>query len=109
MLADFIAEMLNMRPRDISEPLWNLEIDGSSKETRGGAGMVLQSLKGLPIAQAVKFSFIISNNEAKYNVVLLELWVAMELSVMNMELLCDSQLVAPQLRGEYKTKNDRMA
>ena len=35
--------------------------------------MVLQSLEGLSISQAVKFTFVASNNEADYEVVLLGL------------------------------------
>ena len=54
----------------ISEPLWILKTDSSSKAVGGGAGMVLQSPKGLPIAHAVKFSFSILNNEAKYEAIL---------------------------------------
>ena len=61
-------------PKDgISEPLWILEIDGSFKAVRGGAGMVLQFLEDWPINKAIKFLFVISNNEAKYEVVLLGL------------------------------------
>ena len=89
MLADFIAKMSNVQPRDFSKPLWILEIDGSSKAARE-VDMVLQYLEGLSIAQAVKFLFTISNNEAEYKVVLLGLRVAKELSVMNLELNCDS-------------------
>ena len=56
--------------------------------------MVLQSTKGLSIAQTVKFAFLAFNNEVKYEVVLLGLRLAKELSVKNLELWCDSQLVA---------------
>ena len=41
--------------------------------------MVLQSLEGLSIAQDVKFTFSASTNEAKHEVVLLELRLAKEL------------------------------
>ena len=49
-----------------------------------------------------------SNNEAEYEVVLLRLQLAKELSVTNLELQCDSQLVESQLRGEYEAQNDIM-
>ena len=64
--------------------------------------MVLQSLEGLSIAQAIKFTFITSNNEVEYEVVLLGLRLAKDLSMVNLELRCDSQLVASQL---YEAKN----
>ena len=98
-----------MQPQDLGETLWILKIDGSSpRAIEGGADMALKSSKGFSISQVVKFAFAASNNEAKYKVGLLELRLVKELSVANFELRCDSQLVASQLRGEYKTRNDRM-
>ena len=52
--------------------------------------MVLQSLGGLSLAQAINFAFVASNNEAGYEVVLLWLHLAKELSITNLELLCNS-------------------
>ena len=70
--------------------------------------MVLQSSKGLSIAHVVKFAFATSNNEVEYEFVLLELRLAKELSVANLELQCDSQLVTSQLQGGYEARNGRM-
>ena len=81
VLVEFIAKMLDMPKDDISESLWILETNGSSKAVGGGVGMVLQSLEGFPITQIVKFSFAILNSEAKYEAVLLSLQVAKELFV----------------------------
>ena len=67
--------------------------------------MVLQSPKGLSFAQVVKFAFTASNNEVEYKALLLGLRLAKELYVMSLELWCDSQLVASQLRGEREAKN----
>ena len=41
ILIDFIAEVSNVQPRDLWEQSWLLEIDGSSRVARGGAGMIL--------------------------------------------------------------------
>ena len=71
--------------------------------------MVLQSLEGLPIAQTFKYSFSISNNKSEYKAMLLGLQMTKELSFSNLELCCDSQLVASQIRGVYEAKNERMA
>ena len=48
--------------------------------------MVLQSPESLSITQAVKFACMASNNEAKYEAMLLGLGLAKELSVTNLEL-----------------------
>ena len=42
-----------------------LEMNGSSRAQGGGAGIVLRTLDGLTLAQAIKFAFIVSNNEAE--------------------------------------------
>ena len=86
VLVDFMVEISVVRPHDVGKMLWILETDGSSKTVEGEAGMVLQSLEGLSIAQAIKFAFTASNNETKYEVVLLELRLANDLSVVNLEL-----------------------
>ena len=52
----------------------------------------------------VKFAFTASNNEAGYEAMLLGLRLAKELSVVNLELRCDSQLVASELQREYEAK-----
>ena len=90
VLTDFIVELSDVSKSSLLESLWILETDGSSKEIGGRASMVLQSLEGLMVAQAVKFSFSISNNEVEYEVVLLGLQVAKALSITSLELLCDS-------------------
>ena len=46
--------------------------------------------KGLSITKAVKFAFATSNNEAEYEMLLLGLWLAKELSIAHLELQCDS-------------------
>ena len=97
VLADFMVKMSNVRPRDVGKTLWILETNGLSKPVRGGAGMILQSPKGLSIAQAVKFAFDAFNKEVEYEAVLLELRLAKELSIVNLKLQCDSHLVASQL------------
>ena len=84
---------------------WALETDGSSRAQGGGAGIILKSSKGPIGVQAIKLAFTVSNNEAKYEAVILGLMVTKYLSIENIDLWCDSQLVAAQLRGEYKAKN----
>ena len=81
-----MVEMSNVQLLDVGKTLWILETDGSSKAMGGGSGMVLQSTKGLSIIQAGKFTFNASNNEAEYESMLNGLWLAKELSVVNLEV-----------------------
>ena len=94
VLADFMVEMSDVQPLDVGKTLWILETDGLSKAVGRGADMILQSPEGLSIAQAIKFTFAASNNEAVYEAMLLGPQFAKELSIVNLELRCDSQLVA---------------
>ena len=77
----------------VGDKKWVLEMDGSSWDQGGGVGIVLRTPGGLTIAQAIKLAFIVFNNEA----LILGLRVAKCLSIENIELWCDSQLVASQL------------
>ena len=88
--------------------MWILETEGSSRAQGGGTDIVLRTPEGSTIAKAVKLKFSIFNNEAEYEVVLLGLRVAKQLSIVALELQCDSQLVASQLQGEYEAKREMM-
>ena len=43
ILANFLAEMSDVNPRELYGPSWLLETEGSSRAMKGGAGMILQS------------------------------------------------------------------
>ena len=66
-----------------------LETNGSSW-AQGGIGIVLRTHDELAIAQEIKLSFVVSNNGAEYEVVILELKVVKCLSIASIELQCDS-------------------
>ena len=74
----------------LSNCLWILKTDKSFETENGGAVMLLQSLEDLLVAQAVKFSFKISNNKAKYEAVLLGFHVAPALTIRSLKLRFDS-------------------
>ena len=77
-------------------------MDGASNAKGSGAGAVLISLKGLILEQAVRLSFLASNNEAEYEAFLIELKSAKRLGADLLLVFCDSQLVANQIYGEYQ-------
>ena len=87
---------------------WVLETNGPSRAEGRGTEIILKSFDGLAIAQAIKLAFTVSNNEAEYEAVILGLTVAKYLSIADIYLRCDSQIVAAQLRGKYEAKNKRM-
>ena len=90
VLADFIVERSEVHPQEVRDKRWILETDGSSRMQGGGPGMVLRTPEGSTIVQAVKLGFVVSNNEAEYEVILLRLRVAKWLSIAALELRCNS-------------------
>jgi hypothetical protein len=55
---------------------WELFVDGASNSKGSGAGIVLVSPDGLVLEQAVRLKFSASNNEAKYEALLIGLKTA---------------------------------
>jgi len=49
-----------------------------------------------------------TNNEAEYTALIHGLKSLLNLSVLNVTIYSDSELVVKQINGEYKVKNDRM-
>lgn len=76
-------------------------VDGSACNKGSGAGIVIFSLKGLALEQAVQLGFCALNNVAEYDTLLARLRSAKILKVRKLRVHCDSQLVVNQLSGEY--------
>jgi ribonuclease HI len=87
---------------------WELFVDGASNSKGSGAGIVLVSPKGLVLEQAVRLKFSASNNETKYEALMIGLQTARKLGANRLQVFCDSQLVANQISGEYHARDERM-
>ena len=105
VLADFLAEFQQDRnapapsiPPETQFNLgcgkWELFVDGASNCKGSGAGIVLVSSEGLVLEQAVWLGFLASNNEAKYEALIVGLKSAPRLDAEHLQVFCDSQLVA---------------
>jgi ribonuclease HI len=119
VLADFMAEFQgkggNSEPTNISSPHtkeessgWKLFVDGASNMKGAGAGAVLVSPEGLILEQAVRLGFLASNNEAKYEALLIGLRSAIRLGADRLQVFCDSQMVVNHILGEYLARDERM-
>ena len=69
-LAYFIAESTSPCPNDPNQK-WELNVDGSSKKSTSGAGLLIISSAGVRMKRAVRFEFTASNNEAEYKALIL--------------------------------------
>ncbi|RVW70979.1 Transposon Tf2-2 polyprotein [Vitis vinifera] len=112
VMADFVLEY-SRRPIQREEPSekewWTLRVDGASRASGSGVGLLLQSLTGEHLEQAIRLGFPASNNEAEYEAILSGLDLALALSVSRLRVYSDSQLVVRHIQKEYEAKDERMA
>ncbi|RVW12556.1 hypothetical protein CK203_008915 [Vitis vinifera] len=88
---------------------WTLRVDGASRSSGSGVGLLLQSPTGEHLEQAIRLGFSASNNEAEYEAILSGLDLALALSVSKLRIYSDSQLVVRHVQKEYEAKDSRMA
>lgn len=66
-LVDFFVEATKPPQGETKEsPIWKLWVDGSSAETGGGTGALLEDLMGTRLQYVVSFRFPVSNNIVEY-------------------------------------------
>ncbi|XP_034711358.1 uncharacterized protein LOC117933893 [Vitis riparia] len=112
VMADFIAELPEVRaPDEESTPgdWWSLYVDGASRSSGSGVGLLLKAPTGERLEQSIRLDFPASNNEAEYEVILSGLNLATTLNASKVKIHSDSQLVVGQILKEYETKDERMA
>lgn len=84
--------------------------DGGSRGNPGpGAiGVIIQNEKGETIYELAKYLGKCTNNEAEYLAVFEALKIAAKRNFQKLTFHVDSELIAKQLTGQYKVKNDRL-
>ena len=109
MLVDFITEFTLVEGEGAEEvPQWSIHTDGSSNRQVGGAGVVLHNLEGDMIECMIHLDFPTTNNEAKYETLIVRLDLAKAAGAENLVVYCDSQVVTSQVNGDYECKNEQM-
>ncbi|RVX07589.1 hypothetical protein CK203_025149 [Vitis vinifera] len=106
-LAD-VETMLNQHQESNEKEWWTLRVDGASRSSGSGVGLLLQSLTEEHLEQAIRLGFPASNNEAEYEAILSGLDLALALSVTKLRVYSDSQLVIRHVQKEYEAKDARM-
>ena len=91
-LADFVAEF-TIDNQDPKSDYWTVDTNGSSTIGIRGVGVILLSLKKDILKYEVQLQFLATNNEAKYESVLMSLRIAKALGVRNLKLNFDSKLM----------------
>jgi ribonuclease HI/probable phosphoglycerate mutase len=110
-LAEFMADWKEAQETTpIPEPeYWVMHFDGSKLRHGSGAGVTLKSPKGDELSYVLQIHFPTTNNIAEYEALLHGLRVAKEIDVQHIMCCGDSDLVAQQVAGTYKARNEVMA
>jgi ribonuclease HI len=87
-----------------------VHVDGGARGNPGpaAAACVIASDDGAPLGEHAQLLGRTTNNVAEYRALLLGLERARELGADEVEVIGDSELIAKQVRGEYKVKNADM-
>jgi ribonuclease HI len=127
ILADFVAEWIpapsilgglgngsDPPPPDARAPVftgphWTLFFDGSARNKKAGAGVVLIDPSGEQVKYMVLLNFEATNNMVEYETLIFRLTVAQSLGVRELLVKVDSQLVIRQVRGECCCNNPQLA
>ena len=71
-------------------------------------GLVLISPKKITIEKSLRLGFSATNNEAKYEALLIEMTMVQKMGGKTVEMFLDSRLVVGQVRGELEVRDTRM-
>ena len=71
-------------------------------------GLVLISLKKVIIEKSLRLDFSATNNEAEYEVLLMEMAMVQRMGGKSIKVFLNSRLVVGQVKGEFETKDERM-
>lgn len=88
----------------------SLYVDGGSRGNPGpaGIGVVVLDEKGKTLKEFSKYIGVATNNIAEYYAVIYGLQEALIERADEIKLNLDSELVAQQLKGEYRVKNQNI-
>lgn len=78
-----------------------------SIQKRGGV-VIINTLERETLRYRVRFQFLATNNEAKYEAILTELRIEKTLGAKSILVKSDSKLVIGQIRREYEAKEGKM-
>jgi ribonuclease HI len=87
-----------------------VHVDGGARGNPGpaAAACVIASSEGEPLGERTQLLGVATNNVAEYRALLLGLQSARELGAREVEVVGDSELIAKQVQGLYKVKNDAL-
>ena len=93
----------------LQEPLsWRVYIDGVANQRGSRVGLVVISPEKIIIEKSLRLGFLATNNEAKYEALLVRMTMVQKMEGKTVEIFSDSRLVVGQVREELEAKDLRM-
>ena len=93
----------------LQEPLsWRVYVDGVANQRGSRVGLVVISPEKIIIEKSLRLGFLATNNEAKYEALLVRMTMVQKMGGKTVEIFSDSRLVVGQVRGELEAKDLRM-
>ncbi|KAK8707144.1 hypothetical protein V6N13_058208 [Hibiscus sabdariffa] len=105
---DLICQTVSEEGRHTEKP-WRMNFDGASNAHGHGIGAILVSLEGDHYPFTGRLNFECTNNVAEYEACIMGLYVAIQREIEILEVYSDSSLVIYQLRGEWETRDTKLA
>ena len=107
-LTDFITEFTTPEDANNQEDLWTINTNGLSTQKGGRTGIVITSPDKDVLKYGAQLKFLITNNEAEYEALLIGLRISRALRVEKIVLKSNSSLIIGQVRGDFEAKETRM-
>lgn len=113
VLVDFMIErtILNEELVKADSPVkeslenqWILHVDGSLNASGSEAGLILINFEGGTFYYALRFGFFSTNNETKYEALIVSLKRFKELGIQDLKTYNDSKLIVGHVHDEYKAQ-----
>jgi len=94
----------------MKEQRYRLYSDGACRGNPGigGAGAVITDTEGKVVWEGKEFLGCCTNNIAEYKALILGLQGALTSGYKNLEVYIDSELLARQINGSYRVKNENL-
>ena len=108
VLAYFLVELPQLDVDRGDAGWWILNVDYASYQTGAEVGLQLKAPTGEIIEQTIQLDISASNNETKYEAILVGIDLAKSVSSEKLIIRNDSQLVVGQVNGEYEMRDQCM-
>ena len=89
-------------------PTWEVYVDRSLNQKGSRIGLVLMFPEKVIIETSLRLDFSATNNEAKYETLLVGMAMVQRMGGKSIKLFSDSRLVVGQVREEFEAKDERM-